>query len=80
MSDIRESGDIEQDADVILFPFRPWVYLNDATRAAMSATEQDIKQREAWLIVGKNRNGMTGDLRLLWFGKWFLFAAPTEAI
>lgn len=79
MSDLRESGDIEQDADVILFPFRPWVYVNDAARAAMSTTEQEIKQREAWLIVGKNRNGMTGDLRLLWFGQWFLFAAPTEA-
>lgn len=61
MSDLRESGDIEQDADVILFPFRPWVY------------DRKRPQTEAQLIIAKNRNGAIGEIELNWRGEWFLF-------
>lgn len=51
LSDLRASGAIEQDADVILFPFRPGVY--DLTRA---------DSNEATVVVAKNRDGETGEL------------------
>lgn len=61
MSDLRECGDLEQDADVILFPFRPAVY--DKTESKYSAK----------LIIAKNRNGQTGTRDLAWRGECFRF-------
>lgn len=61
MSDLRESGDIEQDADIILFPFRPWVY------------DRAKPQTEAEVLIAKNRNGVIGEIELVWRGEWFLF-------
>ena len=46
LSDIRESGSIEQDADVVLFPFRPAYY---------SGEKHEIEEAE--VIVAKNRHG-----------------------
>lgn len=66
MADLRESGDIEQDADVILFPYRPYVY------------DETENPRDAQIIIAKNRNGPTGKIDLHWFGEWFLFANPVR--
>lgn len=48
LSDLRESGAIEQDADIILFPYRPMYY---------NKTEADSSAEEAEIVVGKNRHG-----------------------
>jgi replicative DNA helicase len=57
LADLRESGAIEQDADIVMFVYRDWVY--DRTK----------DEHEAELIIGKNRNGEVGDIPLVFFGE-----------
>lgn len=75
LSDIRESGSIEQDADIILFVYRDDVYLykeeKEREKAAkaegkeFTPTYQEKEDEEAEIIIGKQRNGPTGHVKLL---------------
>ena len=58
LSDLRESGAIEQDADLVLFIYRPEYYKLDAFEDGTST------HRVAELIIAKHRNGAVGDVRL----------------
>lgn len=78
LSDLRESGAIEQDADVVLFVHRPEM---DKHRRGEGDDEQAVRSRpepgeECEIIIGKQRNGPLGIVNLIFFPDFTLFAQP----
>jgi replicative DNA helicase len=71
MSDLRESGAIEQDADVIMFVFREEVYLSENDPKQKDRLEQ--VKGTAEIIIGKQRNGPVGAVKLAFMGKYTRF-------
>jgi replicative DNA helicase len=67
LSDLRESGSIEQDADVVMFVHRPEYYKQDEDDSGRSL------QGIAEIIVEKQRNGPTGSLYLHWGSAFAIF-------
>ena len=66
LADLRESGQLEQDADAVLFLHRPVVY------------DEKADPGEAHVIVAKHRNGPTGLVHLVWLPKRMRFADPSR--
>ncbi len=63
LSDLRESGSIEQDADIVLFLFRDGYYNKESNEPNISEC-----------IVAKNRHGDTGSVKLIWDGQFTRFS------
>ena len=65
LSDLRESGAIEQDADVVIFLYRDDYYNKDSERQGI-----------ADILIRKQRNGPLGDVELVWLPEYTKFANP----
>ena len=65
LSDLRESGSIEQDADIVMFLYREGYYNKQADNQNLSEC-----------IVAKNRHGETGNVPLIWDGQFTRFSSP----
>jgi len=63
LSDLRESGAIEQDADIVAFVYREEYYKKDTD-----------KKNQAEINIAKQRNGMTGTIELMYLGNYTKFA------
>lgn len=62
LSDLRESGSIEQDADIVMFLYRDEVYDKESSKKGI-----------AEVIIAKQRGGSTGTVELLWMGNYTKF-------
>ena len=62
LSDLRESGAIEQDADVVMFLYRPWIY-----------SQEDEDKGKAQVMVAKQRNGPTGNINVTFIDRFARF-------
>ena len=69
LSDLRESGSIEQDADIVMFLYRDEYYHDDSE-----------KKNIVEVIIAKNRHGETGNVELVWFGQVQKFADKIREI
>ena len=63
LSDLRESGSIEQDADIVMFLYRDDYY-----------NEETEKKNIAEVIIAKHRSGSVGTVELLWLSNYTKFA------
>ncbi len=70
LSDLRESGSIEQDADIVLMLYRESYY--DSEKDETVVVDND----KAEVIIAKNRHGSTGSVDLHWNGTYTLFSTP----
>ncbi len=87
LSDLRESGSIEQDADIVMFTYRADYYqaqekkirgIKDANKAAEIANEIERNRGKAEIIIGKNRHGKTETVTLAFKGEYSLFEDVEE--
>ena len=68
LSDLRDSGSIEQDADIVLFLYREGYYTSDNV-------EESVDKNSGECIVAKNRHGETRTVSLHWQGEYMRFTA-----
>lgn len=67
LADLRESGSIEQDADIVVMLYREDYYKNEKDNP------EDIEVNSAELLVQKNRHGPTGSIKLAWNPQFTLY-------
>ena len=73
LSDLRESGAIEQDADMVLFIYRPEYY-------GLSEEDGESTKGKSIISIAKHRNGKLGDVNLKFIGQYAKFEDPEQNI
>ena len=85
LSDLRESGSIEQDADIVMFTYREEYYLENRDPSNKLSGNVNEKMQESYkrrverarnkaeIIIGKNRHGRTETVHAAFFGEYSLF-------
>lgn len=76
LSDLRDSGSIEQDADIVLFLYREGYY--DREKGAETA-QAAVDQNSGECIVAKNRHGETTTVKLHWQGEFMRFTGQERS-
>ena len=76
LSDLRESGSIEQDADIVMFIYRDEYYKNANEDEELA--EKAANKGEAEIIIAKHRNGPVGTVKLLFQGNITKFKNPIK--
>jgi len=70
LSDLRDSGAIEQDADIVMFLYRDHYYDQD---------QMQLEIEDAEVIIAKNRTGQTGTVKMSWWPKYTMFFEPDDS-
>ena len=74
LSDLRESGSIEQDADTVIFIYRDEYYMDADQKSNVDVTKAPVAE----IIVAKNRHGSTGTVKMHWIGRYTTFYSIEE--
>ena len=74
LSDLRESGSIEPDADTVIFIYRDEYYMDAEDKKNIDVTKAPVAE----IIVAKNRHGSTGTVYLNWIGRYTTFYSIEE--
>ena len=74
LSDLRESGSIEQDADTVIFIYRDEYYMDAEDKKNVDVTKAPVAE----IIVAKNRHGSTGTVKMHWIGRYTTFYSIEE--
>ncbi len=69
LSDLRESGSIEQDADVVMFVYRDEYYYKNEEEWIAANPDKEYPREQADVIIAKHRNGPTGRVKLRFRGE-----------
>ncbi len=77
LSDLRDSGSIEQDADIVLFLYRD-EYYKDISGKSQEDPESNVNANTAEVIVAKNRHGSIGNVKMGWIGQFTKFRTLDE--
>ncbi|MBQ9229336.1 MAG: replicative DNA helicase [Eubacterium sp.] len=71
LSDLRESGSIEQDADIVMFLYRPYYYKDEKDEEQ----QDEIDKNKTELIIAKNRHGQVGTVEMVFDSEFTRFRA-----
>lgn len=77
LADLRDSGSIEQDADIVLFLYRDEYYKDISGNSGTDNSVQD-SANTAEVIIAKNRHGSVGNIKMGWIGQFTKFRTLEE--
>lgn len=84
LADLRDSGSIEQDADIVLFLYRDEYYKNisgnSSTTEEAGVAPVDDSANTAEVIIAKNRHGSVGNVKMGWIGQFTKFRTLEEDV